>query len=229
MNERILLVEDDPVIVDFLEVVLNKEGYKLQVAPDGMAALNLLQTETVDLILLDLGLPDIDGIELLKIFRKRMQLPIIIISARNDEIGKVEALDIGADDYVTKPFGARELFARIRTALRHATSQQSERSVIENGSLKIDMDRKLFYKNDQELHMTKNEFRILTILFQHLGKVVTYETLLTGVWGPFAGDPQVLRVNMSNIRRKIEEQPLEPEYIITEIGIGYRLKEHEAR
>lgn len=223
---RILLIEDDPVIVDFMAVVLKKEGYDVECAESGMAALTVLQEKEIHLILLDLGLPDIDGIELLKILRKRMELPILIISARNNEIGKVEALDLGADDYITKPFGTKELLARIRTAMRHVKYFNREETSIVNGALKIVFDKHLLYVADQEVHLTKNEFRILKLLFQNLGKVVTYEQLMYHIWGPYAGDPQVIRVNMSNIRKKIEKKPLEPEYIITEIGVGYRMRDH---
>ncbi|EOH93779.1 response regulator transcription factor [Enterococcus pallens] len=226
MARKLLLIEDDPNITDFMEVVLEKERYQLVIATNGMEALMLLQEETFDLLLLDLGLPDIDGVELLKIIRKRMELPIIIISARNSEIDKVKALDLGADDYVTKPFGTNELLARIRTALRHNSRPLVDSQVIENKELKIDLDRQLFYRAGQEIHLTKNEFRILSVLFQNLGKVVTYDTLMTTVWGPYAGDAQTLRVNMSNLRKKIETNTLEPEYLITEIGVGYRLRDY---
>ena len=226
MARKLLLIEDDPNITDFMEVVLEKERYQLVIAATGMEALMLLQEESFDLLLLDLGLPDIDGVELLKIIRKRMTLPVIIISARNNEIDKVKALDLGADDYVTKPFGTNELLARIRTALRHNNRPLLASQVIENKGLKIDLDRQLFYKGGTEIHLTKNEFRILTVLFQNLGKVVTYDTLMTTVWGPYAGDAQTLRVNMSNLRKKIEDNTLEPEYLITEIGVGYRLRDY---
>lgn len=225
MQKQLLLVEDDPNIVDFMKVVLEKEKYVLHTAASGMEALLLLQKESFDLLLLDLGLPDIDGVELLKIIRKTMSLPIIIISARNAELDKVKALDLGADDYVTKPFGTHELLARIRTALRH-NNRQSALKVITNNALKIDMEKKLVYKNNQEIHLTKNEFRILQVLFQNLGKVVTYEAMMTAVWGPYISDSQTLRVNMSNIRKKIEVNTLQPEYLITEIGVGYRLKDY---
>ena len=178
------------------------------------------------LVLLDLGLPDIDGIDLLKILRKRMHLPILIISARNNEEEKVMALDLGADDYVTKPFGTNELLARIRTALRHQNVHPENLSIVENNALKIDFDKQLVYKDGREIHLTKNEYRILALMFRELGKVVTYQTLMTEVWGPYSNDSQTLRVNMSNIRKKIETDTLKPEYLITEIGVGYRLRDH---
>lgn len=226
MKQSILLIEDDPNITDFMEVVLGQERYQLTIARTGMEALTAFQTTTIDLVLLDLGLPDIDGIDLLKILRKRMHLPILIISARNNEEEKVTALDLGADDYVTKPFGTNELLARIRTALRHQNVHPENLSIVENNALKIDFDKQLVYKDGREIHLTKNEYRILALMFRELGKVVTYQTLMTEVWGPYSNDSQTLRVNMSNIRKKIETDTLKPEYLITEIGVGYRLRDH---
>ncbi|MBO0452379.1 response regulator transcription factor [Candidatus Enterococcus murrayae] len=228
MKQSILLIEDDPNITDFMEVVLDQERYQLTIASNGMEALTALQTTSIDLVLLDLGLPDIDGIDLLKILRKRMYLPIIIISARNNEEEKVKALDLGADDYVTKPFGTNELLARIRTALRHQNVQTEALAVVENKELKIDFERQLVYKKGKEIHLTKNEYRILALMFHQLGKVVTYQALMTEVWGPYSEDSQTLRVNMSNIRKKIEQDTLKPEYLITEIGVGYRLRDHRS-
>lgn len=226
MGKTILLIEDDPNITDFMEVVLQQERYQLTAVANGMEALNAFQSDSFDLVLLDLGLPDIDGIDLLKILRKRMRLPIIIISARKNENEKIKALDLGADDYVTKPFGTGELLARIRTALRHQGLNIYQQSVIENKDLKINFDKQLVYKAGREIHLTKNEYRILAVMFKQLGKVVTYQALMTEVWGPYSDDSQTLRVNMSNIRKKIESNTLKPEYLITEIGVGYRLRDH---
>ncbi|MFB5405734.1 response regulator transcription factor [Enterococcus avium] len=228
MKASILLIEDDPNITDFMEVVLDQERYQLTIARTGMEALTAFQTTSIDLVLLDLGLPDIDGIDLLKILRKRLHLPIIIISARSNEEEKVKALDLGADDYVTKPFGTNELLARIRTALRHQNAQAEASAIIENKALKIDFEKQLVYKDGREIHLTKNEYRILALMFRQLGKVVTYQTLMTEVWGPYSDDSQTLRVNMSNIRKKIEKDTLKPEYLITEIGVGYRLRDHRS-
>lgn len=229
MKQSILLIEDDPNITDFMEVVLGQERYQLAIASTGMEALTAFQTTSFDLVLLDLGLPDIDGIDLLKILRKRMHLPIIIISARNNEEEKVKALDLGADDYVTKPFGTNELLARIRTALRHQNVQTESLTVVENKDLKIDFEKQLVYKKGQKIHFTKNEYRILALMFRQLGKVVTYQNLMTEVWGPYSDDSQTLRVNMSNIRKKIESNTLKPEYLITETGVGYRLCDHRLK
>ncbi|OBS63335.1 XRE family transcriptional regulator [Enterococcus mundtii] len=222
---KVLLIEDDPTITDFMEVVLAKEHYHVTIATTGMEALNVFQEDSFDLILLDLGLPDIDGIELLKIIRKRLATPLIVISARNNEHEKVKALDLGADDYVTKPFGMNELLARIRTAFRHR-KQEELPSVITNGELTLDTESQLLTKAGEPIHLTKNEYRILLVLFQHLGKVVTYRVLTSEVWGPYGTDSQVLRVNMSNIRKKIEKNTIRPEYLITEIGVGYRLRDY---
>lgn len=222
---KVLLIEDDPTITDFMEVVLVKEHYRVTIATTGMEALHVFQEDSFDLILLDLGLPDIDGIELLKIIRKRLATPLIVISARNNEHEKVKALDLGADDYVTKPFGMNELLARIRTAFRHR-KQEELPSVITNGELTLDTESQLLTKAGEPIHLTKNEYRILLVLFQHLGKVVTYRVLTSEVWGPYGTDSQVLRVNMSNIRKKIEKNTIRPEYLITEIGVGYRLRDY---
>lgn len=204
---KVLLIEDDPTITDFMEVVLAKEHYHVTIATTGMEALNVFQENSFDLLLLDLGLPDIDGIELLKIIRKRLATPLIVISARNNEHEKVKALDLGADDYVTKPFGMNELLARIRTAFRHR-KQEELPSVITNGELSLDTESQLLTKAGEPIHLTKNEYRILLVLFQHLGKVVTYRVLTSEVWGPYGTDSQVLRVNMSNIRKKSRKIPL---------------------
>lgn len=222
---KVLLIEDDPTITDFMEVVLAKEHYHVTIATTGMEALHVFQEDSFDLILLDLGLPDIDGIELLKIIRKRLATPMIVISARNNEHEKVKALDLGADDYITKPFGMNELLARIRTAFRHR-KQEELPSVITNGELTLDTESQLLTKAGEPIHLTKNEYRILLVLFQHLGKVVTYLVLTSEVWGPYGTDSQVLRVNMSNIRKKIEKNTIRPEYLITEIGVGYRLRDY---
>lgn len=222
---KVLLIEDDPTITDFMEVVLAKEHYHVTIATTGMEALNVFQENSFDLLLLDLGLPDIDGIELLKIIRKRLATPLIVISARNNEHEKVKALDLGADDYVTKPFGMNELLARIRTAFRHR-KQEELPSVITNGELTLDTESQLLTKAGEPIHLTKNEYRILLVLFQHLGKIVTYRVLTSEVWGPYGTDSQVLRVNMSNIRKKIEKNTIRPEYLITEIGVGYRLRDY---
>lgn len=226
MRQAILLIEDDQSIANFMEVILDQDRYQLTTADTGIAGLNTLQTESIDLVLLDLGLPDIDGIDVLKTLRKQTYIPVIIISARNDEKEKVTALDLGADDYITKPFGTNELLARIRTALRHRKTQNEYSTIIKTKDLKIDIEKQLVYKYDQEIHLTKNEYLILLSLFRQLGKVVTYKSLMLEVWGPYYHDAQTLRVNMFNIRKKIESNTLNPEYLITEIGVGYLLRDY---
>lgn len=226
MKQSILLVEDDKKIIAFMEVILKQEHYQLHIAMNASEALMMFQTNTIDLVLLDLGLPDMDGIELLKIIRQQMGLPILILSARDSELEKVKALDLGADDYVTKPFGTHELLARIRTVIRRHSLMPEAVQGIENKDLRIDFEKKLVYKHHQEIHLTKNEYRILEVMFLNIGKIVNYQTLVTSVWGPYAEDQKTLRVNVSNIRKKIEEQTLKPEYLLTEIGVGYRLRDY---
>lgn len=226
MNTSILLIEDDPNIIDLMEIILEKNRYKVFIAQTGMEALNIFQLNSIDLVLLDLGLPDVDGIDLLKIFRKRLTIPIIVISARNNENEKVKALDLGADDYVTKPFGINELLARIRMTRRRYELPDNNLTIVKNKDLVINFQKRLVYIRNKEIHLTKNEFQIIALLFRQLGRVVTYQTIISEVWGPYADDSQTLRVNMSNIRKKIEMDTLNPEYLITEIGVGYRLREY---
>lgn len=226
MGSTILVIEDDSIIAEFIQVVLEREHHTVFQADSAMAGITLFQSQEIDLILLDLGLPDMDGMELLKILRKQYQTPIIVISARDNEVGKVEALDIGADDYVTKPFGTQELLARIRTAMRHSQNVVRNNQAFVNKELVIDYEKHSVQKAGQEIHLTKNEFILLKALSENVGKVVTYKQLMSLLYGPFAvGDTQVLRVNMSNIRKKIEADPVEPQYILTEIGVGYRMKD----
>jgi len=180
-----------------------------------------------DLILLDLGLPDIDGVEILKQFRAWSEIPIIIVSARGHEREKVEALDLGADDYVTKPFGTHELLARIRTALRHSKKADAGPpvSVFSIGDLRLDYERRTVSLTDKEIHLTPIEYKILVLLSRHAGRVLTHDFIIRQVWGPYANENQTLRVNMANIRRKLERNPAAPRYIITEVGVGYRMAE----
>ena len=222
----ILLVEDESNIASFITTVLRANQYEVKRAATGEEALMMASSYCPDLIILDLGLPDIDGQKVLSTVRSWTQTPVIVVSARSHERDKVESLDLGADDYVTKPFGTNELLARIRTALRHKNTQAATSPIIENNTLSIDFEKQLVYKDGEEIHLTKNEYRILALMFRQLGKVVTYQTLLTEVWGPYSNDSQTLRVNMSNIRKKIETDTLKPEYLVTEIGVGYRLRDH---
>lgn len=224
----ILIIEDDKVIADFMKVVLEKENHTTYVAHSALEGLSMYRMWPIDIILLDLGLPDQDGLELLKQIRKDSEVPIIVISARDDELTKVEALDLGADDYITKPFGTPELLARIRTTLRHYNKYvKTTESVkqIENGTLCIDIEHHVVKKNDQVIHLTPIEYKIVRLLAENMGKVLTHSFISKKIWGPYTNESKTLRVNMSNIRKKIENNPLEPEYIMTEIGIGYRMVE----
>ena len=179
------------------------------------------------MILLDLGLPDMDGLKLIEQVRSWSITPIIVISARTLEKSKIAALDLGADDYLTKPFGTGELLSRIRTALRHSQrNQHIGSSKYQVGDLLVDFERRLVKVKDQEIHLTQIEYKLVCLLAQNAGRVMTYESIITKIWGPYAdNDNQILRVNMAHIRRKLEENPAEPQYIFTEIGVGYRMRE----
>ena len=196
---------------------------------NGMSGLSLCTSNHPDLILLDLGLPDIDGSEVLERVRGFSAVPVIVISARTQEAEKVQALDQGADDYITKPFGSEELLARIRTALRHSAqvaSSGSRETVYSRDGLVIDFDKRVVTLNGEDIHLTQIEYKLVSLLAKNAGKVLTYDFILKEIWGPYADtDNQILRVNMANIRRKLESNPAEPHYIFTEIGVGYRMKE----
>ncbi|MFD1901956.1 response regulator [Enterococcus termitis] len=223
----ILIIEDDDVIAEFMGAVLEKEKHTVHLAHSALEGLSMYRMCTLELILLDLGLPDQDGMEVLKNIRAVSSIPIIIISARDHEDNKVKALDFGADDYITKPFGTPELLARIRTALRHAANRSTNEELkqIINGDLCIDIEHHRVTKRGQVIHLTPNEYKIIQVLGENVGKVLTHTYLSQKVWGPYSNESQTLRVNMSNIRKKIEDNPVEPEYILTEIGIGYRMLE----
>lgn len=228
----VLVIEDEKSICDFIAKTLNAQDYKTTTANTGREGLAILTSSLPDLVLLDLGLPDMDGIDIIKQTREWSSLPIIVISARVQEKEKVAALDAGADDYITKPFGTDELLARIRTAIRHSNKIMSDnlnsnRPYSAKG-LVVDFNRRLVMVNGKEVHLTRVEYKIVSMLAQNSGKVITYSSLINQVWGPYADDNnRILRVNMANIRRKIEKNPGEPEYIFTELGIGYRLIEDE--
>ena len=195
----------------------------------GKDAISMVASYCPDLILLDLGLPDIDGVEVLKMIRQWSGIPIVVVSARGHEREKVEALDLGTDDYITKPFGTSELLARIRTALRHSqkslTANQIDTGKIIVGELEIDYDKRLVYLVGKEVHLTPIEYKIIILLSKYIGKVLTHDFIIKEVWGPYSNEIQALRVNMANIRRKLEANPAEPKYIVTEVGVGYRMVE----
>lgn len=228
----ILVIEDEHAISNFICRALASNDYKAIPAHSGREGLTLFFSHNPDLVLLDLGLPDMDGLEVLEQFGGLPQeVPVIIISARDRESEKVRALDMGADDYVVKPFGVSELLARIRTTLRRADrmrgGQWERKEVYKVKDLVVDVARHQIFKGNEEIHFTQNEFKILELLAIHAGKVLTYDFILEHVWGPFSGanGNQILRVNMANIRRKLKENPSEPNYIHTELGIGYRMLE----
>lgn len=228
----VLIIEDEKSICDFIAKTLSSSDCKVASAGSGKEGLAILTSSLPDLVLLDLGLPDMDGIDIIKQTREWSSLPIIVISARAQEKEKVAALDAGADDYITKPFGTDELMARIRTAMRHSNKimgdhVNSNRPYSAKG-LTIDFGKRLVMVDGKEIHLTRVEYKIVSMLAQNSGKVITYSSLIEQVWGPYADDNnRILRVNMANIRRKLEKSPGEPEYIFTELGVGYRMIEDE--
>lgn len=232
VKHEILLIEDEKNICNFIATTLRTQDYKVSFAENAANGLSLAASACPDLILLDLGLPDMDGIDVIRSIRAWSNMPIIVISARTQEKEKVEALDAGADDYITKPFGTSELMARIRTALRRSSLNNGV-SVSGQGryvakELVIDYDRHIITVAGDIIHFTQIEYKILTFLARNAGKVITYDTLITHVWGPYAdSNNRILRVNMANIRRKLEQNPADPQYIFTEIGIGYRMIDNE--
>lgn len=222
---KILVVDDEPPIRRLLRVGLTAQGYEVSEAADALTATQLVKSEQPDLIILDLGLPDRPGHDLLIDWRAQgVMTPIVILSSRTDEAGIVQALETGADDYVTKPFGIKELDARIRVALRHRLQQQGERAVFQTGGLTIDLVKRIVKVDDVEVKLSPKEYEILRVLAQHAGKVLTHQFVLKQVWGP-AADIQYLRVYVRQLRQKIEKLPDQPIYITTETGVGYRLRE----
>jgi two-component system KDP operon response regulator KdpE len=220
---KVLVIEDEPPIRKLLRMGLSTQGYETIEAPGGKAGLELL-AQAPDLVILDLGLPDMDGLELLRTIRARNErIPIVVLSSRGDETGKVQALDLGADDYVTKPFGMEELLARMRAALRHQLQVQGERPVFRVGDLSVDLVRRIVKVGEREVKLSPKEYDLLRILVQHAGKVLTHRFLLGELWDHFT-DAQYLRVYVRQLRQKIEPDPERPRYILTETGIGYRLR-----
>ena len=232
LKQRILIVDDEKGICRFMTTILESQGYEAIVAHTGTEAYSLLVSQCPDLVLLDLGLPDIDGLSIVKWIREWSQTPVVVVSARMHEKDKVAALDAGADDYITKPFGPSELSARIRTALRHAMGNgggEARAGKHQVGDLTIDYDRHQASVAGVDAGLTKNEYKIVALLSRHAGKVITHDYLLKEIWGVYAaGNNQLLRVNMANIRRKIEKNPADPEYIFTEPGVGYRLRDEDS-
>jgi two-component system KDP operon response regulator KdpE len=220
---RVLVVDDEPPIRKLLRMGLTAQGYQTLEAPNGKAALDLL-SESPDLIILDLGLPDTQGHDLLRTIRARNDsVPIVVLSSRGDEAGKVQALDLGADDYITKPFGMDELLARMRAALRHQLQTHGERPVFRVGDLSVDLVRRIVKVGDKDVKLSPKEYDLLRVLVQHAGKVLTHKLLLGELWDDLT-DAQYLRVYVRQLRQKIEADPEQPQYILTETGIGYRLR-----
>jgi two-component system, OmpR family, KDP operon response regulator KdpE len=220
---RVLVVDDEPPIRKLLRVGLSAHGYQILEASNGKSALDLL-SETPDLVILDLGLPDMLGQDLLRTIRARNEsVPIVVLSSRGDEASKVQALDFGADDYVTKPFGMDELLARMRAALRHQLQLHGERPIFRVSDLSVDLVRRIVKVGDKEIKLSPKEYELLRVLVQHAGKVLTHKYLLSQLWSDLT-DAQYLRVYVRQLRQKIETDPERPQYILTETGVGYRLR-----
>jgi two-component system KDP operon response regulator KdpE len=228
-NEQILVIEDEMAIRRFLRTSLTNHNYSVIEAATGNDGIAQASSQRIDIIILDLGLPDMDGLQVIQRVREWSTTPIIILSARGQESDKIAALDAGADDYLTKPFGVGELIARIRVALRHATraraNSKEEEAVFSVGSLRLDFAKHQVFIDDQEIHLTPIEYNLLATLSQHAGKVLTHRQLLTQVWGTaYVNETQILRVHMMQLRHKIERDPARPRYLVTELGVGYRLR-----
>jgi two-component system KDP operon response regulator KdpE len=221
---NVLIVDDEPAIRRFLRTSLDAQGYRVSEAAGGQAALDMIRNHPPDVLVLDLGLPDVDGFEIIRRLRAEgSALPIVVLSSRTDERGKVEALDLGADDFVTKPFGIDELLARIRAALRHRLQQQGERPIFRSGDLAVDLVRRIVIVGGAEVKLSPREYDLLRTLVAHAGKVLTHKFLLREVWGAET-DVQYLRIYVRSLRQKIEADPERPQHVITEQGVGYRLR-----
>ena len=229
IKDRVLVIEDDKSIRNFMKTILEANNYEVIMAVNGAEAYSMITSQCPDVVILDLGLPDMDGMKILKSVREWSGMPILVVSARSHERDKVEALDLGADDYITKPFGTSELLARLRTAIRHVrvsylTPEGMQTGTFRSGDLVIDYDKHRVYVGEQDAGLTQNEYKIVSLLGKYAGKVLTYDFLIKEIWGPnMKNDNRILRVNMANIRRKIEHNPAQPQYIFTEVGVGYRI------
>ena len=230
---KVLIIEDEANICSFIQTLLETNGYQALVAQTCVMGMTMFISYNPDLVILDLGLPDRDGLDAIRSIRQKYLTPIIVLSARTTEQDKIEALDLGADDYITKPFGGGELLARVRAALRHARNQvagpsYTQTGVYRAGELCIDFDRHLVQLEGQDVHLTQSEYKIVSLLTRYAGKVLTYDFIIREIWGEKAtGDTQNLRANMAKIRRKLEKNPGKPQYIFTEVGVGYRMAEGE--
>jgi two-component system, OmpR family, KDP operon response regulator KdpE len=224
----IIVIEDDLSIRRFLHTGLSSQGFSVFEAETGMQGIVEVNTRKPDLLILDLGLPDMDGVDVIKAIRGWSELPIIILSARSSEQQKIEALDAGADDYLTKPFSFGELLARIRVALRHSirSPEHMHAEVFVTANLKVDLHNRLVSVDEQEIHLTPIQYRLLSVLVKHAGRVLTHQQILKEVWGPsYQENAHYLRIYMSQLRQKLELDPTQPKFLLTESGVGYRLKE----
>lgn len=230
----ILIVEDETNILSFVETVLEANSYQIISAGTGVMGKSMFMSYNPDLIILDLGLPDMDGMEVIKTIRQDSAVPIIVLSARADERDKVMALDLGANDYVTKPFGTEELLARVRAALRnthhYVNGKTGLRESFKLMDMEINYDKRIVYLNGKDTYLTRTEYNIVAFLSEHAGKVLTYAAIIKAVWGyPDAGSTKKLQVNMANIRKKLGMKPGENSYIINELGVGYRMREQNEK
>lgn len=229
IKDRVLVIEDDKSIRNFFRTVLEANNYDVLIATTGAEGYSMVTSQCPDVVILDLGLPDMDGMTILKNVRQWSSMPVLVVSARTHEKDKVAALDAGADDYITKPFGTSELLARVRTAIRHAratvlTAEGMQTGQFRAGDLLIDYDKHRVYVGDRDVNLTQNEYKIVSLLGKYAGKVLTYDFIIKEIWGPnMQNDNRILRVNMANIRRKMENNPAQPRYIFTEVGVGYRI------
>ena len=229
IKDRVLVIEDDKSIRNFFRTVLEANNYEVLIATTGAEGYSMVTSQCPDVVILDLGLPDMDGMTILKNVRQWSSMPVLVVSARTHEKDKVAALDAGADDYITKPFGTSELLARVRTAIRHAratvlTAEGMQTGQFRAGDLLIDYDKHRVYVGERDVNLTQNEYKIVSLLGKYAGKVLTYDFIIKEIWGPnMQNDNRILRVNMANIRRKMENNPAQPQYIFTEVGVGYRI------
>lgn len=223
--KKLLVIDDELPIRRFLKASLSSADYELVEAENGREGIQKTATENPSVVLLDLGLPDIDGVEVARSLREWTQVPIIVLSARGQERDKIDALDAGADDYLTKPFGIGELLARIRVALRRTSEKEPQEPVLDFGSIRIDFSSRLVLRGGIEVHLTPNEYGLLSALAKNPGRVLTHKQLLTDVWGPaYVGENHYLRVFMGQLRHKLEDDPARPKFLINEPGVGYRLR-----
>ena len=224
---NILICDDEKDIVNALKIYLNDTNYHFLEAFDGEEAVHVVETKEVHLVLMDIMMPKMDGIQAMIKIRERSNVPVILLTAKGEDSDKVLGLTVGADDYITKPFGTGELMARIRTSLRHSHAQ-APGHVYKALDLEIDFEKRLIRLRGEEVHLTQIEYQLLTLLAENSGRVLTYSYIMNAIWGPYMdNNNQILRVNMANIRRKLEQNPAQPQYVFTEIGVGYRMRENE--